>query len=246
MLLFSGPILLNAAAGKILVYQRNGKGFVHDNLAASAAALREIATELQLEVEVSTNASVFTDANLKQFGAVVFANSNNDAFENDEQRAVFRRYMESGGGFVGIHSSTGSERNWPWFQQMQGGKFLRHSPLQPFTARVVDAAHPATAHFPRTWRWTDECYFFTNINPQIRILLTVEIGDLRDPKLATAPGQKVDGMFPLAWCQENNGSRRFYTSLGHQKEHYRDESLREHLRGGLAWVLALTHNNLSL
>ena len=91
LVLFSGPIGLNAAAAKLLMYQRNGKGFVHDNLAASAAALREIATELHLEVVVSANASVFTDANLKQFGAVVFANSNNDAFENDEQRAVFRR-----------------------------------------------------------------------------------------------------------------------------------------------------------
>lgn len=239
-LLFSS-VLVDASAIRVLVYQRNGPGFVHDNLAVSAQALRELGKKLGLSIDVSASSSVFTEERLKQYRAVVFANSNNEAFENDEERAAFRRYMEAGGGFVGIHSSTGSERAWDWFQQMQGGKFFRHSPMQPFTVRVVDSDHPATAHFPSTWQWTDECYFFTNINPRIRVLLTVETANLRDPKLGSAPGQKVGGTFPLAWCYEDDGSRRFYTSLGHKIEHYSDERFLEHLRGGLSWVLGLTH-----
>lgn len=100
---------------------------MHDNLAASAAAIRELGKQTGFGVDVSTNPAAFTDANLKKYHVLIFANSNNEAFENEEQRAAFQRYIRGGGGFMGIHSSTGSERQWTWFRQMQGAKFLRHS-----------------------------------------------------------------------------------------------------------------------
>ncbi len=232
---------LIATQPRVLVYQKNGKGFVHDNLAASAAAIRELGVQNGFGVDVSTNAAVFTDGNLKQYRALIFANSNNEAFEDEPQRAAFQRYIRGGGGFVGIHSSTGSERQWNWFQQVQGAKFLRHSPLQKFTIKVLDTNHPAAAHLGGTWVWTDECYFFTNVNPDIRVLLTVDTATLRDPKLVSAPGQKVDGVYPLAWCHEFDGGRQFYTSLGHKIEHYSEPVYRQHMLGGIRWVLGQTN-----
>ena len=229
-----------AAEPRVLVYQKNGKGFVHDNLTASAAALQELRKQNGFGVDVSANAAVFVDETLKQYRALIFANSNNEAFENDDQRAAFQRYLRSGGGFVGIHSSTGSERQWAYFQRMQGAKFLRHAPLQKFTIDILDAKHPATAHLGSTWPWTDECYFFTNMNPDIRVLLAVDTRTLRDPKLETEPGQKSNGVFPLAWCHEFDGGRRFYTSLGHKIEHYSDPVFRQHLLGGIRWVMGET------
>jgi len=232
---------LSSAEPRVLVYQRNGKGFVHDNLAASAAAIRELGARSGFGVEVSSNAAVFTDESLKRFQAILFANSNNEAFEKDEQRAAFQRFIRAGGGFMGLHSSTGSERQWDWFQQMQGAKFLRHSPMQAFTARVVDRAHPATAQLGRTWTRTDECYFFTNLNQRLRVLLAVETNSLRDPQLGRMPAQRASGMYPLAWCQEFEGGRQFYTSLGHKIEHYADPVFRQHLLGGIRWVLGETN-----
>lgn len=221
----------SCAAERLLIYQRNGKGYVHDNLAASAQALQEIAAGLNLETDLSTNATVFTAASLARYRAVIFANSNNEAFETEEQRAAFQKFIQAGGGFMGIHSSTGSERNWPWFQQLQGAKFLRHPPMQTFTAKVIEPRHPSTAHLPAQWRWTDECYFFTNANPNVRVLLALDPATLRDPKLASEPGQK------LAWCHEQEGSRRFYSSLGHKIEHYSEPAFRQHLAGGIRWIL---------
>ena len=145
LILFSSLDLF-AAEPRVLVYQKNGKGFVHDNLAASAAAIQELGKQNGFGVDVSTNAEVFSDEMLKKYQALIFANSNNEAFENNEQRAAFQRYIRGGGGFVGIHSSTGSERQWTYFQQTQGAKFLRHSPLQKFTINVIDPKHSATAH----------------------------------------------------------------------------------------------------
>jgi type 1 glutamine amidotransferase len=237
-------LVLSCASGaepRVLVYQKNGKGYVHDNLAASAAAIRELGRENGFGVDASANPAVFSDANLKKYRVLIFANSNNEAFENDEQRAAFQRFIRGGGGFMGIHSSTGSERQWAQFQQVQGAKFLRHSPLQKFTVIVVDSKHPATAHLGGTWQWTDECYFFTNVNPGIQVLLAAETKSLKDPKLESAPGQKVNGAFPLAWCQEFDGGRQFYTSLGHRIEHYSDPVFRQHLLGGIQWALNQTN-----
>jgi type 1 glutamine amidotransferase len=233
-------LAVSAAEPRVLVYQRNGKGFVHDNLAASAAAIRELGEENGFAVEVSTNSAVFTDENLTNYQALIFANSNNEAFVSKAQRGAFQRYIRGGGGFMGIHSSTGSERHWPYFQKVQGAKFLRHSPLQKFTIVVLDRNHPATAHLPDTWMWADECYFFTNLNANLRVLLSVDTRTLKDPKLATTPGQESNDVFPLAWCHEIDGSRQFYTSLGHKIEHYSDPAFRKHLLGGIRWVLRET------
>jgi type 1 glutamine amidotransferase len=131
--LFAGVVLLGAprlstAEPRVLVYQRNGKGFVHDNLAASAAAIRDLGKQHGFDVDVSSNASVFTAKALKQYRALIFANSNNESFDTDEQRAAFQRFVRGGGGFAGIHSSSGSERQWNWFQRMpRRSRFTAHT-----------------------------------------------------------------------------------------------------------------------
>jgi type 1 glutamine amidotransferase len=58
----------------------------------------------------------------------------------------------------------------------------------------------------------------------------------------------VNGVFPLAWCSEVGGARVFYTALGHKIEHYSDPAFRQHLLGGIRWVLARTNlaSNLKL
>lgn len=241
-------VALRAAEPWILVYQKNGEGFVHDNLAASAAAIQELGKQNGFRVDVSTNPVVFANVTLKRYRALVFANSNNEAFDNDDQRAAFLGFVKTGGGYVGIHSSTGSERQWDSFQEMQGAKFLRHSPLQRFTIRVLDRNHPAVAHLGPAWIWEDECYFFTNLNPRVHVLLTVDTTTLNDAKLATEPGQTLNRNFPLAWYHEFGGGRVFYTSLGHKIEYYSDPVFLNHLLGGIRWVLdgnAPPHNSVS-
>jgi type 1 glutamine amidotransferase len=87
------------------------------------------------------------------------------------------------------------------------------------------------------WQWEDECYFFTNLNPGIKVLLALDTPSLKDPKLATAPGQKLNGVFPLAWYQEFEGGRIFYTALGHKIAYYSDPVFLKHLLGGILWVM---------
>ena len=78
-------------------------------------------------MDVSDDPAAFTDQNLKRYKALIFDNTNNEIFDNEEQKAAFQRYIRAGGGFVGIHSASGSMRQWPWFWSVVGGKFSRHA-----------------------------------------------------------------------------------------------------------------------
>ena len=109
---------------------------------SSVEAIRKMGAEKGFAVDVSDDPAVFTDANLKQYAALVFSNSNNEAFSSDAQRDAFKHYIESGGGFVGLHSASGSERDWPYFWSVLGGKFAAHPKMQPFTVQVADPAVP--------------------------------------------------------------------------------------------------------
>lgn len=237
---------LGAEAPRVLVYTRNhvtnGKGYVHDNIATSVEMIRQFGTTNDFTVEASDDPKVFTPENLKKYRALIFSNSNNEAFENDEQRNAFKQFIQSGGGFVGVHSASGSERQWPYYWQVVGGKFVRHPPLQRFTIQVLDTKHPATAHLGGDWQWEDEFYILDHLNPRIRVLLAGDLTTVKDNDKSGYPGKTFGDLFPLAWCQEFEGSRQFYTALGHKIEYYRDSNFRQHVLGGILWVLRKTPN----
>lgn len=230
-----------AADPRVLVYTRNhvtdGKGYVHENIATSVEAIRKMGAEAGFAVDHSDDPAVFTPDNLKRYGAIVFSNSNNEAFQNDTQREAFAAFLKAGGGYVGIHSATGSERKWPHYWTLAGGKFKRHPKFQKFTIRVADPKHPATRHLAATFEWTDECYYHEEMNPALRPLLVTDPAALIDPQKNDYPGTRFGNALPLAWTLQDAHGRRFYTALGHAKEHYADPILYRHILGGIRWAL---------
>ena len=231
-----------AADERILVYTRNGKGFVHNNIAASVEAIQKIGGQRGWAVDVSTNPAAFTDDNLKKYKAVVFSNSNNEAFDTEEQRNAFQRYIRAGGGFAGIHSATGSERKWPWYWALIGGTFAWHQPLQAFTVRIMDTNHPSTSFFKSdTWEWEDEFYYVKERDAKVRVLLAGDQGTLKKPGKGNFESVMDNpNLYPLAWSHEFEGGRAWYTALGHKSEHYSDPLFVKHLEGGIAWAMGET------
>ena len=231
----------HSAEMKVLVYTRNytpdGKGYVHDNIAAGVAAIRKMGAEHGFGVDASDDPKVFATANLKQYRVLVFANSNNEAFENESERAAFQAFIRSGGGFVGIHSASGSERDWDYYQQVLGAKFKRHPKLQPFTVRVVDPKFPAVKGLPASFAWEDECYYVEKLQPGVKPVLETDPRKVVDPDFAKDPGDLIDGMRPLAWYQTFDGGREFYLALGHKKEDYENPILTRLILGGIEWAM---------
>ncbi len=228
------------AAEKVLIYTRNhvtnGKGFVHDNIAASVAAVKELCAEKGLESDVSEDPSVFTGGNLAQYRAVIFSNSNNEAFATPEQSDAFTAYIEGGGGFVGIHSASGSERKNPDFKRILGGTFVWHTPNKPFNVVVADKKHQSTAHLPEVWTWKDEGYL-CDLVPGLHVLLEMDAASVPGPPRDKWPFKFEGNRHPLAWCHTVGKGRSFYTALGHDIACYSDPLFRKHIQGGILWVL---------
>ncbi len=220
---------------KVLVYTKNGDGYVHKNIPASVAMFEKMAKDHSFEIVVSEDPSVFDEANLKQFHTIIFSNTNNDVFDTDNQKVAFMRYIQAGGGFVGIHSISGTERNWPWFKQLAGGTFLRHPPFQKYNTLVFDTEHPSMKGVPTTWTVEDECYYLKDFNPAVRVLLVHDLSTVTDEK---GKPETFGDIFPAVWCNTHDGGRQWCTSLGHADESYVDEVFIRHVTGGLQWVLA--------
>ena len=228
---------LASAQKKILIYTHNGKGYKHENIAASVEALKKICKSIGYDSEATDDPGVFTAEKLKGVSCIIFSNSNNEAFDTEAQKQVFVDFIRNGGGFVGIHSASGSERQWPWFAAMLGGRFVRHPELQKFTIKVVDRHNPATEFLGDTWNWEDECYYVNQLNPDIHVLLAADLTTIKDDKKSEYPGVTFGDYFPLSWCHEFDGGRQFYTALGHKAEYYSDPQFVKHLTGGIRWVL---------
>ncbi len=226
------------ASKKVLIYTKNGKGFVHKNIPASIKCLEKICKDNGWAFKSTDDASVFTKDKISEFDVLVFSNTNNETFDTQAQKDVFKAYINGGGGFVGIHSACGSERDWPWFWANLGGKFARHAPGQDFDIKVIDKKHISTSFLGDVWKWKkDEFYYLNHLNPGIHVLIAGDLGTIKDAGKNKYPGNVFGRYFPLAWCQEFDGGRQWYTALGHSDEHYKDENFVKHITGGIKWAM---------
>jgi len=243
---FSSPNTLSAApptsnklkGSTVLVYTKNGKGYVHNNIPAAVACLKEMAAEEKFTVEVTDDATIFKEEHLKKYQLIVFTSTNNDVFDTDAQRLAFRHYIEAGGGFVGVHSVTGTERNWTWFKMMLGETFSWHARFQAFSLKKIDKTHPSMSGVPDQWTREDECYFGKELFPGMKVLLVYEVNSLNPADSVNI--KKNMGTFaqyyPAVWYQQFEGGNIWVTTLGHSKESYQDATYRNHLLQGLRYI----------
>lgn len=222
---------------KVLVFTKNGEGFVHDNVDVSAHAIADLGKKHGFVVDITDNPAVFSEDRLKNIHLVVFANTNNEVFDNDSQRLDFRRYIQAGGGMVGIHSALGTERKWNWFNQLKGGTFIYH-PIRQDLQLTKIVKHASTADLPVHWKWFDECYFSQIYYPGIQPLIVSHLDKLNEKEQPTIAKYKTSfgNLHPVVWHQKFDGGTLWMTTLGHEKSAYTDPVFLIHLIGGLEYV----------
>ena len=217
----------------ILVFTKT-MGYRHKNISDGVHVLREIGNGLFV-VDQTEDAGAFTEENLKRFCAVIFLSTTGNVL-NTEQQKAFEQYIHSGGGFVGIHSASDTEYDWPWYGQLVGAWFKDHTKVILATVRREDTTHISTVEFPDLWRRKDEWYRFrTNPRENVRVLVTVNDQDLGEITM--------NGDHPISWMHEFEGGRAWYTGLGHTKESFFEEDFRRHVRGGIVWAMGTCANS---
>ncbi len=219
---------------KILVFTKTA-GYHHESISSGVPAIRQLGESNGFDVDTTTNAAMFTEDTLKTYAAIVFLSTTGDVL-NNYQEADFERYIQAGGGYVGIHAAADMEYDWNWYGRLAGGYFLSHPGIndtfpnvQEATITVVDTANNATKHLPRHWKRTDEYYSYKKLNKDVHVLLTI------DEK--SYPGGENGSYHPVAWYHEYDGGRAFYTALGHTKETFSEEPFLKHLLAGIQYAI---------
>ncbi|PZG18274.1 ThuA domain-containing protein [Nonomuraea aridisoli] len=227
------PAQAAAARFRVLVFSKV-TNFHHDSIPAGIAAIEKLGAEHDFEVEATDDAGAFTGDNLARFQAIVFNNTNSTPESGDllnaDQRAALQKFVRDGGGWVGLHAASASERDWPWYEGLVGAIFDQHPAIQVGRVKVLDHAHPSTKDLPDLWERTEEWYNW-RANPTGKVHTLTQI-KVRDGINGLDEG--VD--HPSSWCQNYEGGRSWYTALGHASDAYSEPAFLKHLLGGIEWA----------
>jgi len=224
------PVAAAAQQPRVLVFSKT-VGFRHSSIPNGIAAIRKLGQEHGFAVDTTEDAGAFTQKNLARYSAVVFLSTTGDVL-NPAQQDVFERYIQAGGGYVGVHSATDTEYDWPWYGRLAGAYFNGH-PGNPNVRhgsyRVLDTTHVSTQGLPTRFERDDEFYNFKSIDPTIHVLIEI------DEK--SYEGGTNGDHHPMSWYHDFAGGRAWYTNMGHTEATYTEPLFLQHLLGGLRYAM---------
>lgn len=201
------------------------------------------AGKAEWEESLKKNLSMLSPESLKNYDAVIFANTTGDLPIPD--RDAFIKWVEEGHGFVGMHSASDTYHGFRPYIEMLGGEFLTHKAQVQVDAINQDNQCAACSHLGEKFSIFDEIYLIKSFDrSKVHGLLT----------LNAHPNDKTPGDYPIAWKKEFGKGRVFYTSLGHREdvwdaetpESYKRQNspdvakaYQQHILGGIKWALGL-------
>ena len=210
----------------VLLYSKT-KAFRHECIEPGSQALKDYFSKYKMDVAITEDSSVFTSAGLKDYDVVMFFQTTGHVLDSAQQGA-FENYYKSGKGFVGVHSASDTEYDWPWYGKLVGAYFANHPDVQQHVIEKVDSAHLSCKHLPIRWKRVDECYNFKSLPTNVNVLLTADE--------TTYQGGQHGDIHPISWYHNYDGGRSFYTAMGHTVENYKDTLFLEHIRQGVLWA----------
>ena len=141
VIVFAFSFNVEAKPKRILIFYKTA-AYKHLSIPSGIAAISELGKKHDFLVDTSSNATVFDINTLKKYGAVVFLSTSGDLL-NGLQQSQFEQYIQSGGGFVGIHGASAGEYDWPWYGKLSGAYFKSHPQNQMAKLVIKDKNHPS-------------------------------------------------------------------------------------------------------
>jgi uncharacterized protein len=214
-------------------------GWHHESLHSGVLAIQQLGVKNFFDVVLFENPEGFTDKYLEQFRVVIFLNTTGNILDSAQQK-VMERFIQSGNGYVGIHSASDTEYDWDWYTKLVGRLFHIHPAIQTARVNIIDATFPGLQGFASIKLWTDEWYEF---GPEkvsdLHYILSIDESSY-DPK-ADWPHRNKKGvgmgkLHPVSWYHNYDGGRSFYTALGHLPSVFSDPVFLNHLYAGIYWA----------
>ncbi|WP_169334343.1 ThuA domain-containing protein [Rubritalea marina] len=226
---------------KLLIYSRT-RGFRHDSIPYGVYTLTELGKRTGAYDAVSSeDPNVFLQPDFMEYDAVLMlSTTGNDVIPKGPAREAFQKFLAQKRGLVGIHAATDCHRDWDQYLTAMGGLFDGH----PWNAHDVvtfyneEPDHPICEHIKTGDTFRDEIYqyrddqYFSRDN--LRILLSLDLSGKNMKK----PGMKrKDNDYPVSWIRKYQGSRVFYSTLGHNKATFHSVMALQHFLNGIQFAM---------
>jgi cytochrome c len=211
---------------RVQVFSRT-LGFRHDSIAPAQDALRAIAVRQKASFTFTEDSAQLI-AQLPQTDVVVFLMTTGDVLDAAQQTS-FESFIRAGGGYVGVHSATDTEYDWPFYGQLAGAWFKDHPAVQKAKVLLDAPQHPIVSFLPVTWERSDEWYNFRE-NPRGKVDVLLRLDE------SSYSGGNMGSDHPIAWCHSIDKGRAFYTGFGHTNESWQEPMLLELVERALVWV----------
>ncbi|MCB1688107.1 MAG: ThuA domain-containing protein [Halioglobus sp.] len=230
----------------VLVFNKTN-GFRHEEaIPAADRVFSELAAENGWDVFVTDSADVHDPDSLARFQLVVWNNVSGDVLTL-EQRESLQQWLESGGGWLGVHGSGGDlSYDWGWYvDTLIGTQFHGHTldpQFQDAELVVMDASEPLTEHLGPRWRVPNEEWYAFASNPRDRgceILLTIDKSSyITRGEISPGWTDDMTGEHPQAWRHCQGKGRVFYSAIGHNPETYVLPEYRQLLGKAMRWAIS--------
>ena len=156
--------------------------------------------------------------NLAKFDALILY-ANHDSITSSQEKALLD-FVESGKGFIPIHSASWCFRNSPKMVSLMGGQFKSHE-TGTFTANIVMPDHPIMKGLEPFETW-DETYVHDKLVDDKTVLMERVEGDQKEP---------------WTWVRTQGKGRVFYTAYGHDERTWNNPGFQALITNGIFWAV---------
>ena len=214
--------------------------------------LSELGQKHGFEITTTKHGTIFTKDKLARYDVLVFfttgdltqeGRDKNQPMPADGKELVLQA-IESGKGFVGIHSAADTFHSGPDrfvadgaatdpYLKMLGGEFIRHGKQQVGRLVCADPKFPGLAGHEKPGDLHEEWYSFKNLSPDLHVLQWLATWSVRN-----TGGDSVYRRppYPVTWARTHGKGRVFYTALGHREDVWQSAAFQDLLAGGIRWA----------
>jgi len=219
----------------VFVYTRENL-WMHASQPYAQDAFRASAKARGWEIEVSNDPAVITPELLDRTDVVVFSLTSGLVVPAAQRTILEPYFRDEHVGFVGTHSATSTDWDWPFYREMVPLTFFTH-PTNPSVVEgkldILAIDDPIMEGVPNPWIVADEFYTFYERPEELGLKLMYALDESYN---VAYPDHVKVGFHPLAYTTERAGNRVFYTSLGHTNESYANEVHLGTLERAIEWA----------
>ncbi|MDE0014950.1 MAG: ThuA domain-containing protein [Candidatus Poribacteria bacterium] len=203
---------------KLLIFVGT-EGIYHDHAGNGQFLTSMLNGTDTIEADFSQDYDVLADG-LEGYDTVLFYTDVGELTVAQENGLL--NYIQTGGGFFGLHTAAASFRESKGYHGMLNGFFNGHSPYMDFTVNVSDPNHPITEGLT-DFQATDELYYLKH-NPNT------------SHHLMHAYDETKDETHVMAFHHTYGEGRVFYFALGHDMAVLENPSFQKIIRRGALWA----------